>query len=104
MRRAITVVPSRRPLWSQSGRWGNLAPVAEGGASGRPEESERILIVEDDVLIASEMEAALTDEGFEVAGTASTGKEALQLAASQSPTLVVMDVRLAGDRDGIETA
>jgi DNA-binding NarL/FixJ family response regulator len=50
------------------------------------------------------MEAALTDEGFEIAGTAATSIEALQLAAAQSPTLVVMDIRLAGDRDGIETA
>ena len=56
--------------------------------------AERILIVEDDVLIASQMEAALTDEGFEIAGIASTGKEALQLAEAQSPTLVVMDIRL----------
>ena len=31
-------------------------------------------------------------------------KEALQLAEAQSPTLVVMDIHLAGDRDGIETA
>ena len=50
------------------------------------------------------MEAALTDAGFEVTGTASTGKEALHLAETQSPTLVVMDIRLTGDRDGIDTA
>ena len=37
-------------------------------------------------------------------GTASTGTEALQLAEALSPTLVVMDIRLAGDRDGIDTA
>lgn len=73
-------------------------------ASGQSNESERILIVEDDVLIASQIEAALTDEGFEIAGTAVTGKEALQLAEAQSPTLVVTDIRLAGDRDGIDTA
>jgi len=65
---------------------------------------ERILIVADDVLIASQMEAALGEEGFEIAGVASTGKEALQLNEAQSPTLVVMDIRLAGDRDGIDTA
>ena len=68
------------------------------------ENSDRILIVEDDLLIASQMEEALTEAGFQIAGNASTGEEALQLAGSQSPTLVVMDIRLAGDRDGIETA
>jgi DNA-binding response OmpR family regulator len=86
------------------GRWANLAPAGEGGVSGGADEAERILIVEDDVLIASQMEAALTDEGFEIAGAASTGKEALQLAEAQSPTLVVMDIRLAGERDGVDTA
>ena len=68
------------------------------------DETERILIVEDDVLIATQMEAALAGDGFEIAGIASTGKEALQLAEARSPTLVVMDIRLAGDRDGIDTA
>jgi DNA-binding response OmpR family regulator len=105
MRSDITVVSSRRPLSSPSGLWGNLAPAAESGASGTQSvKSDRILIVEDDFLIASQMETALTDEGFEIAGTAGTGKEALQLAETQSPTLVVMDIRLAGDRDGIDTA
>ena len=68
------------------------------------EADERILIVEDDVLIASQMEVALAEDGFEIAGVASTGKEAVQLAEAQSPTLVVMDIRLAGDRDGIDAA
>jgi DNA-binding response OmpR family regulator len=93
-------LPSTRSHWS-----GYSAPAAEGGASGaRSENSDRILIVEDDLLIASEIEAALMDAGFQIAGTASTSKEALQLAQEQSPTLVVMDIRLAGDRDGIDTA
>jgi DNA-binding response OmpR family regulator len=104
MHREITVVPSWLPLPSLSGRWGNSAPAAEGGASGRSGESERILIVEDDVLIACQIEIALTDEGFSIAGLAATGKEALRLAKAQSPTLVVMDIRLADDRDGIDTA
>jgi DNA-binding NarL/FixJ family response regulator len=78
---------------------------AEGGASDtQPGDGVRILIAEDDLLVASQMEAALTDAGFEIAGTASTGQEALQLAQAQSPTLVVMDIRLAGDLDGIDTA
>jgi DNA-binding response OmpR family regulator len=104
MQRHMIAAPSTLPLSSPPGGRGNFAPAAEGEVSGGVDETERILIVEDDVLIASQMEAALADDGFEVAGIASTGKEALQLAEAQSPTLVVMDIRLAGDRDGIDTA
>ena len=73
-------------------------------ASNTQSTAQTILIVEDDVLIASEMEAALSDDGFDIVGMATTGKEALQLAEAQSPALVVMDIRLAGERDGIDTA
>jgi DNA-binding response OmpR family regulator len=103
MKSPIIGVPSRPPLFSSLGQRQNFAPAADGAAvSG--EADERILIVEDDVLIASQMEVALAEDGFEIAGVASTGKEAVQLAEAQSPTLVVMDIRLAGDRDGIDTA
>jgi DNA-binding response OmpR family regulator len=104
MQSDIIDFPSLAPLSGRS-HWSTYsAPAAEGGASGTSKNSDRILIVEDDLLIASQMEAALTDAGFQIAGTASTGEEALQLAHAQSPTLVVMDIRLAGDRDGIDTA
>src|ERR1043165_3904151 len=105
MQSNIIVIPSRGPLSNPSHWSDHSAPAAEGGTSGTQLESNpRILIVEDDLLIASEMETALTEAGFHIAGTASTGKEALQMAHAESPTLVVMDIRLAGDRDGIETA
>lgn len=64
----------------------------------------RILLVEDDFLVAMQMESALADAGFEIAGVASSGEDAIELAMSERPQLVVMDVRLAGDRDGIDTA
>ena len=103
MQSDIIGIPSQRRLSTPPHLSRLLAPTAEGGASGAPsEDSDRILIVEDDLLIASQMEAALTDAGFQIAGTASTGEEALQLAHAQSPTLVVMDIRLASDRDGID--
>ena len=92
--------PSNRLVW-----WGELALAAEGAASGTQSgEIARILIVEDDLLVATQMEAALVDAGFEIVGIATTGREALRLAGSESPTLVVMDIRLADDRDGIDTA
>jgi len=64
----------------------------------------RILVVEDDFLIAMEIEIALSDAGFDVVGVAISADEALSLAESRKPALVVMDVRLAGDSDGIHAA
>jgi DNA-binding NarL/FixJ family response regulator len=74
------------------------------GSDERPDKAERILVVEDDFLVAMQMESALVEAGFEVAGIAATGEDAIELAISERPHLVVMDIRLAGDRDGIDTA
>jgi two-component system, response regulator PdtaR len=63
-----------------------------------------VLIIEDDLLIASEIEATLTEAGFDVVGVATTGEEALALAASQPPDLAITDLRLAGDGDGVDVA
>ena len=105
MQTELAPIPSRRPL-SGSPDWCRLlAPAAEGGASqAHSARGDRILIVEDDLLVANQMEAALSDAGFDVAGTATTREEALQLAQAKSPTLVVMDIRLRGGADGIDTA
>jgi two-component system, response regulator PdtaR len=64
----------------------------------------RILVVEDDFLVAAGIERALSDARFDVAGVAASADEAVELAESQKPSLIVMDVRLAGERDGIHAA
>ena len=64
----------------------------------------KILIVEDDFLIAMQTESALTEAGFGIIGVATTADEALALARAHKPALAVMDVRLAGQRDGVEAA
>jgi DNA-binding NarL/FixJ family response regulator len=64
----------------------------------------RILIVEDDFLIALQSEIALREAGFDVVGTATTAEEAIALAREQRPFLAVMDIRLASERDGIDAA
>ena len=64
----------------------------------------RILVVEDDFLIAMQTETALIDAGFDVVGTAASAEEAISLARERCPSLVVMDIRLAGERDGIDAA
>jgi two-component system, response regulator PdtaR len=64
----------------------------------------RILVVEDDHLVAMDLEAALRDAGFAVVGTAATAEEAIALARAERPALAIMDIRLAGARDGIDAA
>jgi DNA-binding NarL/FixJ family response regulator len=84
--------------------WRATVPEGGSGPSQHPGEPARILIVEDDYLIVAQMELALTEAGFEVAGVAASGERAIELAASRRPALVVMDVRLAGERDGVDAA
>ena len=70
----------------------------------KTDEPHRILIVEDDYLVAMEAEVAVVEAGFEAAGIANSAEEAVRLAKSERPTLVVMDIRLIGKRDGIDAA
>jgi DNA-binding NarL/FixJ family response regulator len=64
----------------------------------------RILIVEEDWLQAESLEELLMLEGHTVCATEASGERAVTLAASLRPDLVVMDVRVAGRIDGIESA
>lgn len=64
----------------------------------------RILVVEDEPIVALDIQARLLRLGFELAGHATTGAEALRLAESRHPDLVLMDVLLGGALDGIDTA
>jgi two-component system, response regulator PdtaR len=80
------------------------APENEAASQPHPRRTDRILIIEDDLLIASQIEGALTDAGFDVIGVVMTGEEALEAASTEPPDLAVVDIRLAGDRDGVDTA
>jgi DNA-binding NarL/FixJ family response regulator len=66
--------------------------------------SAKVLIAEDDYLIAMQADEALASAGFEVTGPATTAEEAVSMASSDRPAVVVMDIRLAGKRDGIDAA
>lgn len=65
---------------------------------------EKVLIVEDNAVISFAMREVLSQAGFDVVGTAATVGEALRVAAETQPDIAIMDVRLAGRRDGIEGA
>lgn len=64
----------------------------------------KILIVENEALIALSIEKRLRNLGHEVCGVVASGEEALSQAAALRPDLVLMDIHLAGAMDGIETA
>jgi signal transduction histidine kinase/AmiR/NasT family two-component response regulator len=63
-----------------------------------------ILIVEDESIIAEDLAGKVRGMGYGVAGTTATGEEAVELARRHLPTLVLMDIHLAGTMDGIEAA
>jgi len=68
------------------------------------EAAPKVLIVEDEFLIAEYFAIIVGQLGYEVCGLARTADEAVMLAAREKPAVVIMDVRLAGERDGVEAA
>lgn len=64
----------------------------------------RLLLVEDEFLIALTLESDLKESGYAVVGIAVSADEAERLAARERPDLVIMDIRLVGARDGIAAA
>ena len=63
-----------------------------------------ILIVEDEGIVAQDLKEALSRLGYRIAGIASEGTEAVSMAEQLQPELVVMDVSLRGEIDGIQAA
>lgn len=67
-------------------------------------EAIRILIVEDEPIIAADLADRLTEMGFSIAGQYGSGEEALSELSESAPDLVLLDIKLEGQLDGIETA
>jgi PAS domain S-box-containing protein len=64
----------------------------------------RVFVVEDESIVARDIQVCLEGMGYEVAGTAASGKDALKGVAEARPGVVLMDIMLQGSMDGIETA
>jgi len=64
----------------------------------------RILIVEDEALSAMLLERQLKSAGHETLKPVATGEDAVRVACAEKPAMVLMDIRLAGEMDGIEAA
>ncbi|MBT6503041.1 MAG: response regulator [Deltaproteobacteria bacterium] len=63
-----------------------------------------IMIVEDEISIGLELEELLNSNGYEVISGATTGLEAVSMARTHCPGLILMDIKLPGAMDGIVTA
>ncbi len=65
---------------------------------------KKILIVEDEAIVALELEYRLKAMGYRVCGKVPSGEKAILLAKETNPNLVLMDINLSGKMNGIETA
>ncbi|MBN1664661.1 MAG: response regulator [Deltaproteobacteria bacterium] len=65
-------------------------------------EKKRIMVVEDEAIIARDLARQLTDLGYHVVSTVYSGEEAVKQAGELRPDLVLMDIVLAGKMDGIQ--
>jgi len=65
---------------------------------------ERILVVEDERVVAKDIEKRLKNLGYVVIANVTSGAEAIRNVAEMQPDLVLMDIRLKGEMDGIEAA
>jgi len=64
----------------------------------------RVLIVEDEQIVAADLESKLRRMGHKVVGITASGEEAVRLADQVRPELVLMDIQLHGQMSGIEAA
>jgi CheY-like chemotaxis protein len=64
----------------------------------------RILVVEDETIVGLDLKDRLVEMGYEVAGLVESGEAAVERVAADRPELVLMDIRLKGEIDGIAAA
>ena len=65
---------------------------------------KKILVVEDDADVIGSVKEGLEFHGYEMIGSAISGEQALSILEKKNPDLVLMDIQLMGDMDGVETA
>src|SRR5688572_20937255 len=66
--------------------------------------NKKLLIVEDEFIVANDMRLILTQAGYNVTGIAASAEEAEEYLQKQTPDLVILDIRLNGKRSGIALA
>ena len=78
--------------------------VSEKDPDAKPANPIRVLVVEDESVVSKDIQESLKGLGYKVCGTAFSGDEAIKKAESLQPDLVLMDIVLKGDIDGVEAA
>lgn len=63
-----------------------------------------VLVVEDESIVSKDIQHSLKKLGYNVVGAASTGERAFELASTEKPDIILMDIMLKGDMNGIDTA
>lgn len=66
-------------------------------------EKINVLIVEDEAIVALDLASGLENDGYKIAGIADNAGDALNIFRESSPDIVLMDINIKGDRDGIDT-
>ena len=69
-----------------------------------PRSASAVLVVEDEAVIAMEIESRLKVMGYRVVGCAASSQEALAIVARDRPDVILMDINIQGGRDGVEVA
>jgi len=79
-------------------------PFLDAQAGVTLSQQPRILVVEDEYLVAMMVENDLDEAGFNIVGVANSAEKAVSMALIEQPDLIIMDIRLIGERDGIDAA
>ena len=97
-------MPARKKPTANPAPTPSLNTETHRGRRPPSEAKGRVLVVEDDVPLSAVVEDVLTYEGYAVVGTARSAEEAISMAVAHGPDLVLMDIRLLGNSDGITAA
>lgn len=85
-------------------QWNEGKSDAANAGAGLSEKVNCALVVEDEFIIAEGLRLQLEQMGVPVCGIAATADDAVRLASTHVPHLVLMDVRLKGEKDGVDAA
>ena len=64
----------------------------------------KVLIVEDESIVAEDLRSKLENRGYEVLGVTDSGKNAIEMVKTKVPDVIIMDIRIRGELNGVETA
>ncbi len=92
------------PFYSLHAVAGRLLEIRNVESNYLMKQPLRILIVEDDPLMLMTLEESLSGQGYVVCGKATDYEAAIRLMKTENPDLALLDIQLAGEADGVETA